>query len=71
MPDSISPSLQTYDLQHNMISLSYQILLPNSQQGIMAVKNIQQNNNTQLATDFFHSDNQSLNMGATKQKQTT
>ena len=24
----------------------------------MAVKNTQQNNNTQLATDFFHSDNQ-------------
>ena len=68
MPDSISPSLQTYDLQHNMISLSYQILLPNSQQGIMAVKNIQQNNNTQLATDFFHSDNQNLNIGAKKTK---
>ena len=71
MPDSISPSLQTYDLQHNMISLLYQILLPNSLQGIMAVKNIQQNNNTQLATDFFYSDNQSLNMGATERKQTT
>ena len=35
----------------------------------MAVKNIQQNNNTQLATDFFHSDNQSLNMGATEQQE--